>query len=134
VRAVSLPANSIQRDSPVPFYFQLSELLEQEVTGGRWEPRFRLASEPEPCLSFGVSRTTIRPALRRLKQRRADRAAQGPWERDLSRLIPLGRMGSVDDVAHWVWWLSAPDTEWTTGNVVHVDGGQVLGTPEAAGG
>ena len=54
--------------------------------------------------------------------------------RDLSRRIPLGRMGHVDDVARWVWWLSAPDTEWTTGNIVHVDGGQVLGIPEAAGG
>ena len=54
--------------------------------------------------------------------------------RDLSRRIPLGRMGHVDDVARWVWWLSAPDTNWTTGNVVHVDGGQVLGIPEAAGG
>src|SRR6185312_2461272 len=54
--------------------------------------------------------------------------------RDLSRRIPLGRMGLVADVARWVWWLSAPETEWTTGNVVHVDGGQVLGIPEAAGG
>jgi meso-butanediol dehydrogenase / (S,S)-butanediol dehydrogenase / diacetyl reductase len=54
--------------------------------------------------------------------------------RDLSRRVPLGRMGDVDDVARWVWWLSAPETSWTTGNVVHVDGGQVLGIPEAAGG
>jgi NAD(P)-dependent dehydrogenase (short-subunit alcohol dehydrogenase family) len=54
--------------------------------------------------------------------------------RDLSRRIPIGRMGAVDDIARWVWWLAAPDTEWTTGNVVHVDGGQVLGIPEAAGG
>jgi NAD(P)-dependent dehydrogenase (short-subunit alcohol dehydrogenase family) len=54
--------------------------------------------------------------------------------RDLARRIPLGRMGAPDDVARWVWWLVSPDTGWTTGNVVHVDGGQVLGLPEAAGG
>jgi NAD(P)-dependent dehydrogenase (short-subunit alcohol dehydrogenase family) len=54
--------------------------------------------------------------------------------RDLSRRIPLGRMGCVDDIARWVWWLAAPETQWTTGNVIHVDGGQVLGIPEAAGG
>jgi NAD(P)-dependent dehydrogenase (short-subunit alcohol dehydrogenase family) len=54
--------------------------------------------------------------------------------RDLSRRIPLGRIGGVADVARWVWWLAAPDTDWTTGNVIHVDGGQVLGIPEAAGG
>jgi NAD(P)-dependent dehydrogenase (short-subunit alcohol dehydrogenase family) len=53
---------------------------------------------------------------------------------DLARRVPLGRMGHVDDVAHWIWWLSATETTWTTGNVIHVDGGQVLGLPEAAGG
>lgn len=54
--------------------------------------------------------------------------------RDLARRIPLGRMGHVDDIARWVGWLAAPGTEWTTGNIIHVDGGQVLGIPEAAGG
>jgi meso-butanediol dehydrogenase/(S,S)-butanediol dehydrogenase/diacetyl reductase len=54
--------------------------------------------------------------------------------RDLARRIPLGRMGHVDDVARWVGWLASPATEWTTGNIIHVDGGQVLGLPEAAGG
>ena len=53
---------------------------------------------------------------------------------DLARRIPLGRMGHVDDVAAWVWILVAPETAWTTGTVTHVDGGQVLGLPEAAGG
>jgi meso-butanediol dehydrogenase / (S,S)-butanediol dehydrogenase / diacetyl reductase len=53
---------------------------------------------------------------------------------DLARRIPLGRMGRVEDIARWIWLLAAPDTDWTTGNVVHVDGGQVLGIPEAAGG
>jgi NAD(P)-dependent dehydrogenase (short-subunit alcohol dehydrogenase family) len=53
---------------------------------------------------------------------------------DLARRIPLGRMGHVDDIAAWVWWLAAPGSAWTTGNVIHVDGGQVLGLPEAAGG
>jgi 7-alpha-hydroxysteroid dehydrogenase len=53
---------------------------------------------------------------------------------DLARRVPLGRMGHVDDVAAWVWFLVAPESAWTTGNVIHVDGGQVLGLPEAAGG
>jgi NAD(P)-dependent dehydrogenase (short-subunit alcohol dehydrogenase family) len=53
---------------------------------------------------------------------------------DLARRIPLGRMGHVDDVAAWVWLLVAPETAWTTGNIVHVDGGQVLGLPGDAGG
>ena len=43
-------------------------------------------------------------------------------------------MGRVDDIAVWAWMLVAPDTTWTTGNVIHVDGGQVLGLPASAGG
>jgi len=53
---------------------------------------------------------------------------------DLARRIPLGRMGHVDDIAAWVWFLVAPESQWSTGNVIHVDGGQVLGVPESAGG
>jgi NAD(P)-dependent dehydrogenase (short-subunit alcohol dehydrogenase family) len=53
---------------------------------------------------------------------------------DLARRVPLGRMGHVDDVAQWAWILASPGTGWTTGNVIHVDGGQVLGLPESAGG
>jgi NAD(P)-dependent dehydrogenase (short-subunit alcohol dehydrogenase family) len=53
---------------------------------------------------------------------------------DLARRVPLGRMGEVDDIAAWVWNLVAPESAWTTGNVIHVDGGQVLGLPESAGG
>ena len=53
---------------------------------------------------------------------------------DLARRIPLGRMGEARDIATWVWLLVAPETAWTTGNVLHADGGQVLGLPESAGG
>jgi C-7 ketoreductase len=53
---------------------------------------------------------------------------------DLARRVPLGRMGEVRDVAIWVWLLVAPETACTTGNVIHADGGQVLGLPESAGG
>ncbi|HTZ06525.1 MAG TPA: SDR family oxidoreductase [Gaiellaceae bacterium] len=53
---------------------------------------------------------------------------------DLARRIPLGRMGTVEDIAVWVRFLVAPESAWTTGNVIHADGGQVLGLPESAGG
>jgi NAD(P)-dependent dehydrogenase (short-subunit alcohol dehydrogenase family) len=52
---------------------------------------------------------------------------------DLARRIPLGRIGHVDDVAAWISFLVEHRTAWTTGNVIHVDGGQVLGMPEPAG-
>ncbi len=53
---------------------------------------------------------------------------------DLARRIPLHRMGRVEDIAAWVWLLVAPESSWTTGNVIHADGGQVLGLPASAGG
>jgi GntR family transcriptional regulator len=65
---MTLAPSTIDRESPVPFYFQLSELLEQEIVEGRWEPGFRLPSEPKICSQYGLSRTTIRQALARLEQ------------------------------------------------------------------
>jgi GntR family transcriptional regulator len=64
-----LPDAAIDRTSPVPFYFQLAELLEQEIASSRWEPGARIPSEPELSNRFGLSRTTIRQALARLEQR-----------------------------------------------------------------
>lgn len=65
----SLPDAAIDRNSPVPFYFQLAELIEQEIVSGRWKPGSRIPSEPELCEQFGLSRTTVRQALSRLEQR-----------------------------------------------------------------
>jgi NAD(P)-dependent dehydrogenase (short-subunit alcohol dehydrogenase family) len=53
---------------------------------------------------------------------------------DLARRVPLLRMGHVDDIATWIGLLVAPQTAWTTGNIIHVDGGQVLGLPASSGG
>jgi GntR family transcriptional regulator len=62
------PDAAIDRTSPVPFYFQLAELIEQEIASNRWQPGMRLPSEPGFCDQFGVSRTTVRQALARLEQ------------------------------------------------------------------
>lgn len=66
----TLPNDSVDRDSPIPFYFQLAELLEHEIVSGRWEAGMRIPSELELCEHFGVSRTTVRQALARLEQER----------------------------------------------------------------
>jgi GntR family transcriptional regulator len=62
-------AVTIDRSSPLPFYFQLSQALEQEIGSGRRTPGERLPSEPDLCARYGVSRTTVRQALARLEQR-----------------------------------------------------------------
>ncbi|MGD1014281.1 MAG: SDR family oxidoreductase [Acidimicrobiales bacterium] len=53
---------------------------------------------------------------------------------DLARRVPMGRMGTPEEVAEWIWIVISPSTSWSTGNVIHVDGGHVLGIPETAGG
>jgi GntR family transcriptional regulator len=65
---VKLPVAAIDRASPVPFYFQLAELLEEEIVAGRWEPGTRVPSENELCSRYELSRTTVRQALARLEQ------------------------------------------------------------------
>ena len=58
----------IDRQSPVPFYFQLAAMLEHEITGGRWQAGAQIPSEPDLCTAYGVSRSVVRQALQRLEQ------------------------------------------------------------------
>jgi GntR family transcriptional regulator len=64
----SLPNARIDRESPVPFWFQLARVLEHAIATGRWRPGERLPSETELCAHFAISRTTVRQALARLEQ------------------------------------------------------------------
>lgn len=56
-------ARKLDRESPVPLYFQLAEVLAEILETGQWEPGARFASEREIEEQFEVSRTVIRPAL-----------------------------------------------------------------------
>ncbi|MEW6046678.1 MAG: phosphonate metabolism transcriptional regulator PhnF [Bacillota bacterium] len=58
--------HSIDRTSPVPYYYQVKEALKYEITSGAWPPGSQLPSEAEICRTFGVSRTTVRQALAEL--------------------------------------------------------------------
>jgi GntR family transcriptional regulator len=58
---------SIDRSSPVPFYFQLKQLIAEEISGGRWAPGERIPTEFELCARFDVSRSTVRQALAELE-------------------------------------------------------------------
>jgi GntR family transcriptional regulator len=65
---IGFARNAIDRRSPVPFYFQLRRLLEEQIASGRWQPGERIPSEPALCEHFGVSRTTVRHALAALER------------------------------------------------------------------
>ncbi len=50
---------------------------------------------------------------------------KGAYER-MTKELPLGRMGTADELGAWITWLASPESAWVTGVVIAVDGGQVL--------
>lgn len=54
-------------DSHIPYYYQLIEIIKDNVRAGVWMPGDRIPSEMELCEQFGVSRTVVRQALRELE-------------------------------------------------------------------
>jgi GntR family transcriptional regulator len=57
----------LHRQSFVPLYFQLAEILKERIEAGEWQPGDRFLSERELCDEFGISRTVVRPALSMLE-------------------------------------------------------------------
>lgn len=54
--------------------------------------------------------------------------AAGPdVQRMAAMAVPMGRLGSVSDVADAVLWLSSPQSGFMTGAVIPIDGGQLAG-------
>ncbi|NPV85774.1 MAG: SDR family oxidoreductase [Anaerolineae bacterium] len=49
----------------------------------------------------------------------------GAYER-MKKEVPLGRMGTAEELAAWIVWLASPQANWVTGVIIPVDGGQVL--------
>jgi GntR family transcriptional regulator len=67
----ALPAASrsiIDRSIPIPYYYQLENLLRAEIERGTWAPDRVISSERQLCEQYGVSRTTVRQAVSRLVQ------------------------------------------------------------------
>ena len=58
--------NGIVRDSKLPIYHQLYELLRADIVRGKWQPGDMLPSESELIEQYGVSRITVRQALEAL--------------------------------------------------------------------
>jgi GntR family transcriptional regulator len=54
---------AIDKEIPIPYHYQLRELLRGEIVSGRWAVDERLPSERELCEAFDLSRTTVREAI-----------------------------------------------------------------------
>ena len=61
-------AGTIDKTSPVPFYYQLRQLLESAVSGGVLTAGEQIPTEASLCERYDVSRTVVRQALSDLER------------------------------------------------------------------
>src|SRR5437764_14767093 len=57
---------TLERSNPLPLYYQLKEVLKQQIRAGPLAPHIAIPSEPELVNSYHVSRATVRQALSEL--------------------------------------------------------------------
>lgn len=57
---------TLERSNPLPLYYQLKEVLRQQIRSGHLAPHSAIPSEPELVASYHVSRATVRQALNEL--------------------------------------------------------------------
>ncbi|GCE46946.1 GntR family transcriptional regulator [Thermosporothrix hazakensis] len=56
----------LERSNPLPLYYQLKEVLKQQIHSGHLAPHTAIPSEPELVAQYHVSRATVRQALTEL--------------------------------------------------------------------
>jgi GntR family transcriptional regulator len=56
----------LERSNPLPLYYQLKEVLKQQIRAGHLAPHTSIPSEPELVAQYHVSRATVRQALTEL--------------------------------------------------------------------
>ncbi len=57
----------IDRASPLPYYFQLKELIRADIRAKRLQPGDRIPGDHDLCRQYAVSRTVVRQALAELE-------------------------------------------------------------------
>lgn len=67
--AIFQEAEIVKHDSPIPYYFQLSSYIEQEIKAKRLLPGQLMPSEQEMCDRLGISRTVVRQAMAALERK-----------------------------------------------------------------
>jgi GntR family transcriptional regulator len=83
----------VDHTSPIPLHYQIRQILTEELDRAVWAPGETLPSEPALAQRFGVSRMTVRQALRDLAERglvlrqrgKATRVAPPTIERTIGR-------------------------------------------------
>lgn len=67
----------LNRRLPVPLYHQLKTQILREIEAGRWQPDEQLPTEEQFGARYGVSKITVRQALRELANQGRIRREQG---------------------------------------------------------
>lgn len=77
--AASSPATTptLDKSSPIPLYHQLRLLLESRIERGDWRPTERIPPEGDLASHYGVSKITVREALKLLSAAGLVRREQG---------------------------------------------------------
>lgn len=58
--------HSVDKNSPIPLYFQLKKIILSELKNGTLKTNDKLPTEAELCDMYGLSRTTVRQAISEL--------------------------------------------------------------------
>lgn len=79
----------LDRATPIPLYFQLSETLRSKISDGTYGRGQRLPSEHELCALYDVSRSVVRQALLSLSQAGLIETERGRGAFVRERKVPL---------------------------------------------
>lgn len=79
----------IERNSPIPLYYQLKQLLAERMASGEWQPGDMLPTEEQLQEQYDLSRTTVRQALKELE-----------FEGKISRYRGRGTFVSKPKISH----------------------------------
>ena len=63
---IKINIDTLDKNSPIPLYFQLEEILKERIETGELKPGDLLSSEKELSEKYQISRPTIGQALRGL--------------------------------------------------------------------
>ncbi len=113
----------IDRDSPIPLYYQLKLHFKEQMESGDLHPGDRLPTEMELCEQFDISRAPVRQALTELAREGMiyRRAGQGTFVAPLVA-ESLNQKTTLHTLAHYdVRWMASLENAIHHWNAQHID-------------
>lgn len=107
----------IDKNSPVPLYYQLKEILKEAIKEEKFKPGDRFPTEEKMCKTFGISRTPVRQALSELVHEKLlyRRRGNGTFVNDFSYLN-IKRLKVIVPEERWLFPLKKAEKIWNKNN------------------